>query len=166
MLLISIKSEWVRLILTGFKTVEVRKQFPIDYRGKMYIYCTKRNPTLIECNNRFTTIIKKSDALKINNYNILNGCIIGSVIIDNVRQYSIYKKDGRCRIRGFTDKKMNLILNCACVSVDDVYRYCDYEERNFILITFKNLVVYKKPDLFNGKAPQSWRYLKWEEIQK
>ena len=40
-ILISIRPEWVVLILNGLKTVEIRKMFPSDYVGWVYIYCTK-----------------------------------------------------------------------------------------------------------------------------
>ena len=37
----SIKPKWVAKILNGEKTLELRKSFPKDYRGWVYIYCTK-----------------------------------------------------------------------------------------------------------------------------
>lgn len=40
-ILISIKPKWVAKILNGEKTLELRKSFPKDYRGWVYIYCTK-----------------------------------------------------------------------------------------------------------------------------
>lgn len=46
-ILLSIKPEWVAKILNGEKTIEVRKQFPKDYVGWVYIYCTKNKPCLV-----------------------------------------------------------------------------------------------------------------------
>ena len=40
-ILISIKPYWVAKILNGEKTIEIRKRFPKDYVGWVYIYCTK-----------------------------------------------------------------------------------------------------------------------------
>lgn len=40
-ILLSIKPKWVAKILNGEKTIEVRKKFPENYRGRVYIYCTK-----------------------------------------------------------------------------------------------------------------------------
>ena len=40
-ILLSIKPKWVAKILNGEKTIEVRKKFPKDYKGWVYIYCTK-----------------------------------------------------------------------------------------------------------------------------
>lgn len=42
-ILLSIKPEWVAKILNGEKTIEVRKKFPKDYVGWVYIYCTKED---------------------------------------------------------------------------------------------------------------------------
>lgn len=42
-ILLSIKPKWVAKILNGEKTIEVRKQFPEDYVGWVYIYCSKGN---------------------------------------------------------------------------------------------------------------------------
>ena len=42
-ILISIKPQWVSKILNGEKTIEIRKKFPSDYVGWVYIYCTKEN---------------------------------------------------------------------------------------------------------------------------
>lgn len=40
-IIISINPKWVAKILNGEKTIEVRKHFPKDYKGWVYIYCTK-----------------------------------------------------------------------------------------------------------------------------
>ena len=43
-ILISIKPEHVLDILNGTKTLELRKSVPKDYKGWVYIYCTKSKP--------------------------------------------------------------------------------------------------------------------------
>ena len=40
-ILMSIKPKWVKEILNGNKIIEIRKRFPKDYVGWVYIYCTK-----------------------------------------------------------------------------------------------------------------------------
>lgn len=42
-ILMSIKPKWVAEILNGNKTIEIRKRFPKDYVGWVYIYCTKED---------------------------------------------------------------------------------------------------------------------------
>lgn len=44
--LMSIRPQYVAKILKGNKTIEVRKKFPKDYVGWVYIYCTKEKPNL------------------------------------------------------------------------------------------------------------------------
>lgn len=41
-IMMSIKPEWIAKILNKEKTIEVRKRFPINYVGWVYIYCTKK----------------------------------------------------------------------------------------------------------------------------
>lgn len=49
-ILISIQPKWVEKILNGEKTIEIRKRFPKDYVGWVYIYCTKDNKNkLVPC---------------------------------------------------------------------------------------------------------------------
>lgn len=46
--LISIRPEWCELIVSGEKTIEVRKTRPkLDMPFKCYIYCTNRRPFLV-----------------------------------------------------------------------------------------------------------------------
>ena len=40
-ILLSVKPEWLVKILNGEKTIEVRKKFPKDYVGWVYMYCSK-----------------------------------------------------------------------------------------------------------------------------
>lgn len=48
-ILLSIRPEWVARILSGEKTIEVRKKFPKDYQGWVYIYCTKNLKSAKQC---------------------------------------------------------------------------------------------------------------------
>lgn len=42
-ILMSIRPQWVAKILNGEKTIEIRKRFPKDFVGWVYIYCTKED---------------------------------------------------------------------------------------------------------------------------
>jgi len=46
-ILISIKSKHVLDILNGDKTLELRKSVPKDFKGWVYVYCTKAKPLII-----------------------------------------------------------------------------------------------------------------------
>lgn len=45
-ILLSIRPEWVAKILNGEKTIEIRRKFPKNYVGWVYVYCTKNAPYL------------------------------------------------------------------------------------------------------------------------
>ena len=45
-ILMSIRPQYVAKILNGEKTIEIRKRFPKDYVGWVYIYCTKGKENL------------------------------------------------------------------------------------------------------------------------
>lgn len=47
-LMISIQPKHLVNILNGNKTLELRKTVPKDFKGWVYIYCTKGKPKLIK----------------------------------------------------------------------------------------------------------------------
>lgn len=53
-ILMSIRPEWVAKILNGEKTIEIRKKFPKDYVGWVYIYCTAEDKNGYLIRNRST----------------------------------------------------------------------------------------------------------------
>ena len=60
-IMISIKPKWVAKILNGEKTIEVRKKFPKDYVGWVYLYCSKSNTQyLVGSKTQKCEIITKS----------------------------------------------------------------------------------------------------------
>ena len=50
----SIKPQWVAKILNGEKTIEIRKKFPKDYVGWVYIYCSAEDKNGYLIRNRST----------------------------------------------------------------------------------------------------------------
>lgn len=84
--LISIQPKWVKKIVRGEKTVEVRKTKPkCEVPFKCYIYCTKGNPT-------FTQSAFCDD--------ISNGKVIGEFVCYRISggsgEYAIYHTAGTC----------------------------------------------------------------------
>lgn len=56
-ILLSIRPEWTAKILNGEKTIEVRRKFPKNYVGWVYIYCTKSLPNIYSLSfGRFATL--------------------------------------------------------------------------------------------------------------
>ena len=47
-IMLSVRPEWVEKILKGKKTIEIRKSVPKEFKGWVYIYCTKNFPILVD----------------------------------------------------------------------------------------------------------------------
>ena len=88
--LISIRPEWVEKIVSGKKTIEVRKTTP-DVPFKAYIYCTKGKPYLyrVDDDNNFelTNALRPKTDEYVKYYDEQNGKVIGEFICDNVDKF-------------------------------------------------------------------------------
>ena len=82
--LISIKPEWVELIASGGKTIEVRKNFPnLITPFKVYIYCTKgSNPK-----DQLWFAENDEDGKYVGDY-LANGNVIGEFICNEVIEWN------------------------------------------------------------------------------
>lgn len=91
-ILMSIKPQHVANILNGIKTLEIRKKFPIDYVGWVYIYCTKDNNNLLHKNCIDIWWIEDRDFQKENKrlglkqQPIYNGKVVARFWCDNVKE--------------------------------------------------------------------------------
>lgn len=96
--LISIRPEWCELIVSGEKTIEVRKTRPkLDMPFKCYIYCTNRRPFLVwgdifrgDWFTEFTRISGYSRAEADKIWDVFNGHIAGEFTCDRI--YEIRKR--------------------------------------------------------------------------
>ena len=90
-ILMSIRPQHLVDILNGKKTIELRKRFPSDFRGWVYLYCTKGKPYLADFgDNEYPyknggyewdfdlSNIEKHDA------KVLNGKVVCRFWVDNV----------------------------------------------------------------------------------
>ena len=130
--LMSIQPRWCREIWLGRKTVEVRKSFPqakdLPYPFKVYIYCTKEKPWLVD-------IIKEGDVVGYGNDEPHKGSpifitapsgeymetweqghVIGEFICDNIESLSLHHKDAKMGYR-------QPLMGCTCVPTKDLYEY-------------------------------------------
>lgn len=138
-ILMSIKPQWVEKILNGEKTIEIRKRFPKDFAGWVYIYCTKAKPYICKDDDGIIYEWKeKTD-------DMLNGKIVARFWCDKV--------DESDKIRDF--------LNGSCLEPQDVSDYLKGQKGYAIHIDY--LYVFEKPKELKGKAPQSWRYKTFKE---
>ena len=105
-ILLSIKPEWLCKILNGEKTIEVRKKFPKDYAGWVYLYCSKGNDALW-CLNQgaknqtfklYKDITAKDNDLFVEEWtcnNKLNGKVVARFWCDKVEEIELWYSPAR-----------------------------------------------------------------------
>lgn len=91
-IMISIRPQWVAKILNGEKTLEIRKRFPKDYVGWVYIYCTKGGALLFKEYNTNTYLVEEENKTYRPHY-ALNGKVVARFWCDKVETF-------RCNITG------------------------------------------------------------------
>lgn len=178
-ILISIKPQHVANILNGIKTLEIRKRFPSDYVGWVYIYCTKEND-LFKSYIRmgYYTTRSTADDLEYNG----KGKVVARFWCDRVENLYEYQIDGYgsdYEIASDTLKQEELLKEC-CLTYDQLSDYLgDINNGKAIHVT--KLEIFNKPkELYkfkvakpfvytNGtkgtiyypltRAPQSWQFI-------
>lgn len=158
--LISIKPEWCKLIASGRKTVEVRKNEPkLDKPFRCFIYCTMPNPT------------HQRDVIEIAGKRI-NGKIWAEFTCFNIESFT-------------TDYRMNeeqtmQLSKKSCVNYEDLAEY-EWNAHCLFGWHISDLKIYDEPrDLlsFTGlqktrfgmrpveihRPPQSWVYVSGEGV--
>ena len=86
-ILLSIKPEWIAKILNGEKTIEVRKKFPKDYVGWVYLYCSKGIPYLL---NKLTRDVCFWEEKQITANDMLNGKVVARFWCDKVEEIKLW----------------------------------------------------------------------------
>ena len=157
-ILLSIRPEWVAKILNGEKTIEVRKRFPKDYVGWVYIYCTK----------------DKKYANLINRGGFLTGMVVARFWCDNVEEITTEK---------WSPSKEQDLLKVSCLTENQLFDYCNLESgKPFYAIHISKLEIFDKPRELSEfkfwkdkseygcwyenkltKAPQNYLYIEGEE---
>ena len=134
-ILLSIKPQWVEKILNGKKTIEVRKQFPKDYVGWVYIYCTK----------------DKKYANLINRGGFLTGMVVARFWCDKVEEILNYGLARRSEIM------MKELLTKSCLTMNELNEYAphkEYKENDFIYaIHISKLEIFDEPKELNDFKP-------------
>lgn len=159
-ILMSIRPEWVVKILNGEKTIEIRKKFPKDYVGWVYIYCTKQND-LFKSYIRmgYYTTRSTADDLEYNG----KGKVVARFWCDKVEE--MYYCDEQ-------------YLKPSCLSIHEMFDYL--KDKSGYAIHITKLEIFDKPKEINefwnnGKkvkghngtyqyskltrAPQSWQFI-------
>ena len=156
-ILLSIRPEWVAKILNGEKTIEVRKRFPKEYVGWVYIYCTKDSKNIL-CHyydgHWFTTKDKN------NNWKMyMNGKVVARFYCDNIEEITTEK---------WSPSKEQDLLKESCLTENQLFDYCNLESgKPFYAIHISKLEIFDKPKELSefgiAKAPQNLCYIEGEE---
>lgn len=134
-ILLSIRPKHVRNILNGKKTIEIRKKFPKDYVGWVYIYVTKSKPYVFSYYD-YDGILKIdiSDCYPMTFHNNYNGKIIGRFWCDKVEEiyheWFSYKYD--CYYTTKNEKYGNynegVLLKLSCLDLKELSAYLGVPE--------------------------------------
>ena len=172
-ILMSIKPKWVAKILNGEKTIEIRKRFPKDYVGWVYMYCTKNGDRSIYLPWEFDCHIENGEYVADCDFEKGNGKVVARFWVDNVDEYSRYDtiKTSEIEKTCLTSTEIWNYANNKKVSFIDISnleKFDDAKELNEFATTKQQLVYIgqMQPILQNiplTKAPQSWQYIEVEE---
>lgn len=166
-ILLSIRPGWLAKILNKEKTIEVRKLFPKDYVGWVYIYCskaTKSNERLLgnhKDNYRYHTTNDHIDFYS--DYmlrNIVNGKVVARFWCDNVEE--IKYKIG-CPFP-YLDFESELPKTCLTDEELEDYLFTKKGYQNGYAIYISKLEIFDEPreltEFGITKSPQNYCYIK------
>lgn len=149
-ILMSIQPKWVAKILNGEKTIEVRKKFPKDYVGWVYIYCTKdqgrygETQLLYNFKTEEYFIGKDLDNHNPNDICYLNqnGKVVARFWCDKVEEIKVYNG---FEVNIYQTEKICPMILCkkSCLTQADFERYLGNKDGYAIHIT--RLEIFDKP---------------------
>ena len=136
-ILMSIRPQWVEKILNGEKTIEVRKRFPKDYVGWVYIYCTMNGGCIAKSKNKYVYYQK--------GYTTRSGKVVARFWCDKVEDYVYGHKwswENGAPMWG-ADNSYEKILKDMCLTDDELKTYVD--DLCFSAIHITKLEIFDKP---------------------
>lgn len=127
-ILMSIRPEWVAKILNGEKTIEIRKKFPKDYVGWVYIYCCKQIKNEIGCHI---------------NYEKVDGKVVARFWCDKVEE--IYNKLIREITNDYSSSELPIstVAQMSCLTKEKLLDYVG--DNGGYAIHIANLEIFNKP---------------------
>ena len=137
--MISIKPKWVKKIVSGKKTIEVRKSRPtLETPFKCYIYCTKDGGWLVSVNGKVNKPNTAQIDLKVDSVvTELNGAVIGEFVCDKIITVDCDS------IAPFDPKTGEYIQEETCLDRTEFIRYTNF--RKAFGWHISNLVIYDEP---------------------
>lgn len=133
--LISINPRWVEKIVSGKKTIEVRKTAPKEIPFKAYIYCTKAKIKWSLCDYEGAYQNSKGEIVYAQQH------IIGEFVCDKV--YLIKNQGSWFSVAGEEQSVTNEIARQSCLDYDDMVGYLVNKDGYGLHIT--DLKIYDKP---------------------
>ena len=141
-IMMSIRPQWVKEILNGEKTIEIRKKFPKDYVGWVYIYVTKGKLNLVydqDYDDKNQTWKKgKYELVDYGDKYSLNGKVVARFWCDKVEgAYNFYVVE---------------LCQLACINKEELYKYAGgwYKTDDLIAINITKLEIFDKPKELNN----------------
>lgn len=163
--LMSIRPQYVAKILNGEKTIEVRKKFPKDYVGWVYICCTKGKPFLNDCRDLITF---DNFALMDLPYNALNGKVVARFWCDKVEEIMQAKLDNGVGYDYIYDTDTLLahdFVKKCCLDNWDLLNYFGYNHPNGEVVGYaihiSKLEVFSEPK----EIGNFWKITKYTKIK-
>lgn len=177
-ILMSIQPKWVAKILNGEKTIEIRKRFPKDYRGWVYIYCTKAKTAkdnLLELDVYDDEIKYKLERYcNVEDYDaacdMLNRKVVARFYCDHIETFYAIDK-GLCKLSCLLPHEINNYLQSKEGYAIYIWQLEIFNKPKE-LSEFKRYCVNKEctgcgcdycDKNYLTKAPQSWQYVEVEE---
>lgn len=169
-ILISIQPKWCEKIVSGEKTIEVRKSAPKEVPFKAYIYATKPK-RFYKCGAVSTSDellwlangkVEMGDGFNFwadgDEYQCLNGRVIGEFICDKV--YLIKNQGSRFSVADEEQSVTNEIARQSCLDYDDMVGYLGIGEKDGYGLHITDLKIYDRPrELSEFSRPCSYEGL-------
>ena len=138
-ILLSIKPEWLVKILNGEKTIEVRKVFPKDYVGWVYLYCSKGKPRVIIQSNGVIAIDNKHYSYGDEE---LNGKVIARFWCDKIEEIVCQNAFNEPTYNTELLSERDLCIK-SCLGLFGLFDYLGY--KNGYAIHISKLEIFDKP---------------------
>lgn len=124
--LISIRPKWCEKIISGEKTIEVRKNRPkLETPFKAYIYCTTGRPDLNIpiSQERLMQDYLNTGSMKSLNCPHGNGKVIGEFTCDRIYKLETRSPGGSYYVKGEGQPTTNDVARQSCLSLRDMHEY-------------------------------------------
>lgn len=145
-ILLSLKPEQVANVLNGKQTIIVRKKFPKDYVGWVYIYCTKHQPVVCNGKEKWMSplfLTKEEMEINISKNLILSGKVVARFWCDKVEEITVYTN----AIYETPTLNTSELLSKSCLHWNDLQKYLqsDYGSNVGYAVHISKLEVFDKP---------------------